>query len=75
MEHLYVTVIGGDTAAHAERIFDDLRLKSVNQIKDRALGRFKFSQKTRTIMKRTWEYKPAGGPVGIQIPSQPIAQS
>lgn len=39
MEHLYVTVIGGDTAAHAERIFDDLRLKSINQIKDRVLGR------------------------------------
>lgn len=34
MEHLYVTVIGGDTASHAERIFDDLRLKSINQIKD-----------------------------------------
>lgn len=75
MEHLYVTVISGYTDSHAERIFDDLRLKSVNQIKDRALGRFKFSQKTRTIMKRTWEYKPVGGPVGIQIPSQPIAQS
>ncbi len=39
MEHLYVTVIGGDTASHAERIFDDLRLKSINQINDGALGR------------------------------------
>lgn len=39
MEHLYVTVICGDTAAHAERVFDDLRLKSINQIKDGMLGR------------------------------------
>lgn len=39
MEHLYVTVVGGDTAAHAERIFHDLRLKSINQTKDGELGR------------------------------------